>query len=142
MYSWSNKWFKSTIVNRTCHSINRDSLKMKSTVPLSIIVNLTAVRDILIPSWECCEPTDAEELNNIQIIYGTFWFIYRTFRFIYRTFRIIYGTFRIFYGTFWIIYGTFWIIYGTFWFIYGTFRIIYGTFWFIYGTFRIIYDTF
>ena len=120
MYSWSNKWFKSTIVNRTCHSINRDSLKMKSTVPLSIIVNLTAVRDILIPSWECCEPTDAEELYNIQIIYrtfrfiyGTFWFIYRTFRFIYRTFRIIYGTFRIFYGTFRIIYVTFRIIYDT-----------------------------
>ena len=120
MYSWSDKWFKSTIVNRTCHSINRDSLKMKSTVPLSIIVNLTAVRDILIPSWECCEPTDAEELNNIQIIYrtfrfiyGTFWFIYRTFRFIYRTFRIIYGTFRIFYGTFRIIYVTFRIIYDT-----------------------------
>ena len=103
---------------------NRVSLKMTSTVLLLIIINLTAVRDILIPSWECWEPTDAEELNNIRIIYGTS--------------RNFYGTFRIIYATFWIIYGKLWKIYGTFWITYGTFRIIYGTFQIILGKLWIV----
>ena len=36
-YTWSDKAIKDTVVNRTCHSLNRGSLEIRFPIPFSVL---------------------------------------------------------------------------------------------------------